>query len=127
MHADTVEQALASAAACIVNWRSEGEVSDGWTTAVFVPTGQLRDVMRDKLSEQKYQVDVVDGHHADSTSPNVIYLSTMHRAKGLEFDQVLVLASRDTLGAVAETADSRRLAYVAITRAKRRAAVVWMP
>jgi superfamily I DNA/RNA helicase len=48
----------------------------------------------------------------------------MHRAKGLEFDQVVVLASDSYLGARTETAEDRRLLYVALTRAKRFVALV---
>jgi superfamily I DNA/RNA helicase len=54
----------------------------------------------------------------------MIRFSTMHRAKGLEFDQVLVLTPDQFLGPLDETADERRLLYVAITRAKRAAALV---
>lgn len=57
----------------------------------------------------------------------MIYLSTMHRAKGLEFDQVVLLVSRDYREPAAESSDLRRLAYVAMTRAKRRVVILTMP
>ena len=49
---------------------------------------------------------------------------TMHRAKGLEFDEVVLLLDerREALGS-ADT-DRRRLHYVAITRAKKLATVI---
>ena len=43
----------------------------------------------------------------------------MHRAKGLEFDCVIVVAPESFLGPAEETAGYRRLLYVALTRAKR--------
>jgi len=48
----------------------------------------------------------------------------MHRAKGLEFDEVVLLLNerRKALGS-ADT-DRRRLHYVAITRAKKLATVI---
>ena len=55
--------------------------------------------------------------------PTVRFL-TMHRAKGLEFDQVLVLAPERFLGPPADTLEERRLLYVAMTRAKRAAALI---
>jgi superfamily I DNA/RNA helicase len=48
----------------------------------------------------------------------------MHRAKGLEFDQVLVLAPERFVGPPVETSDERRLLYVAMTRARRATALV---
>ena len=49
--------------------------------------------------------------------------ATIHRAKGLEFDQVLVLAQKASLEG--EDADhNRKLAYVALTRAKKVAALL---
>lgn len=46
-------------------------------------------------------------------------MATMHRAKGLEFDFVTVVAPSDYLGAPESTLNQRRLLYVALTRAKR--------
>ena len=56
-------------------------------------------------------------NHADAR--NVVHLATMHRAKGLEFDCVIVVAPENYLGPAEETAGQRRLLYVALTRAKR--------
>jgi superfamily I DNA/RNA helicase len=66
----------------------------------------------------------VEANKKDTSDTSIIRFSTMHRAKGLEFDQVLVLTPDRFLGPPAETADERRLLYVAITRAKRAAALV---
>jgi len=43
-----------------------------------------------------------------------VHLGTMHSAKGLEFDHVLLLDEGD----MADTAEERRLLYVAVTRAR---------
>lgn len=67
---------------------------------------------------------VVEANKKDASGPSAVRFSTMHRAKGLEFDQVLVLAPDRFLGPPVETTDERRLLYVAITRAKRAAALV---
>ena len=48
----------------------------------------------------------------------------MHRAKGLEFDRVIVLAPQDYVGEVVATRDRRKLLYVALTRAKREATLL---
>lgn len=49
-------------------------------------------------------------------SGNRVYVSTMHKAKGREFDQVVVMLDRYEL----KTPASQRLLYVAMTRAKKR-------
>ena len=56
-------------------------------------------------------------NHADAR--DVVHLATMHRAKGLEFDCVVVVAPKNYLGDTDETATKRKLLYVALTRAKR--------
>jgi DNA helicase IV len=43
----------------------------------------------------------------------------MHRAKGLEFDEVVLLMPSDVGDPETTTHDTRYLRYVAITRAKR--------
>ena len=61
-------------------------------------------------------------NHADARE--VVHFSTMHRAKGLEFDCVVVVTPSSFLGNTAETAMQRKLLYVALTRAKRGAALL---
>lgn len=71
---------------------------------------------------------MIDGQHLDSNDPKKISIATMHRAKGLEFDEVIVLAEPLTTldgNWIAQT--QRRLLYVAVTRAKRRTSIVWLP
>lgn len=46
------------------------------------------------------------------------YVATMHRAKGLEFDHVIVLAPKSYLGDPLEADNNRKLNDVALTRAK---------
>ena len=61
-------------------------------------------------------------HHAQSNhadARDVVHLATMHRAKGLEFDCVMVIAPKSYLGAPQESETQRKLLYVALTRAKR--------
>ncbi len=63
-------------------------------------------------------------NHADAR--DVVHLATMHRAKGLEFDCVMVLAPKSYLGLPEETETQRKLLYVALTRAKRGAMLLTM-
>ena len=44
----------------------------------------------------------------------MVYISTMHRAKGLEFDQVIVIGPSEYLGDPLQTDSKRKLIYVAL-------------
>ncbi len=73
--------------------------------------------------EQTALVADIDGYDGESDR---VSLMTMHSAKGLEFPVVFIVAAEDnvfpsmmTLSDPAEMEEERRLAYVAITRAKK--------
>ena len=73
--------------------------------------------------EQVALVSDLDSYDSESDR---VSLMTMHSAKGLEFDTVFLVGAEDnifpsyrSLGDNAEMEEERRLAYVAITRAKR--------
>ncbi len=73
--------------------------------------------------EQVALVSDLDNYDTDADR---VSLMTMHSAKGLEFDTVFLVGAEDnifpsyrSLGDNAEMEEERRLAYVAITRAKR--------
>ena len=51
----------------------------------------------------------------------------MHRAKGLEFDFVAVVAPLSYFGDPEETQNQRKLLYVALTRAKLGAVILKLP
>lgn len=57
----------------------------------------------------------------------VVHMATMHRAKGLEFDCVVVVAPEDYLGPADQALAQRSLLYVALTRAKWGALLVLVP
>lgn len=87
-----------------------------------VPTGTLVDFLeRVSLVADSDQVPAEDQRSGSVT------LMTVHTAKGLEFPVVFVTGMEDgtfphqrSLGEEAELAEERRLAYVAITRARKR-------
>lgn len=74
------------------------------------------------------QAVLVPGDPSDGSAdtPEAVHLITMHKAKGLEFEAVCVAAMEDgqlphyrSLDDQLEIDEERRLAYVAVTRAKR--------
>lgn len=79
------------------------------------------------ISEFLEQVALVSDMDSYEDNENRVVLMTMHSAKGLEFDTVFVIGAEENIfpGYRAqfdpmEIEEERRLAYVAITRAKRR-------
>lgn len=76
----------------------------------------------------------LDRRAAEDHAPpgrGAVTVSTIHKAKGLEWDAVVVArATEGSLPSVyattsAETAEERRLAYVAVTRARRHLVATW--
>ncbi|MCS4485185.1 UvrD-helicase domain-containing protein [Gleimia sp. 6138-11-ORH1] len=86
------------------------------------PTGQLHDFL-----ERVALVADADQVASESENAGEITLMTVHTAKGLEFPVVFVTGLEDgtfphqrSLMEVSELAEERRLAYVAITRARKK-------
>ena len=67
---------------------------------------------------------MVDKEQSLAAPPDTVRFATLHRAKGLEFDRVIVVGRQAALGDVEATAYERRLLYVALTRAKREAGLI---
>lgn len=81
-----------------------------------------------QLQQQHRSRDQSSGHDEDTEPAEAIQITTMHQAKGLEWDQVIIPAltvhnmpyqpQRD-FSTPASTESERRLMYVAMTRAKK--------
>jgi DNA helicase-2/ATP-dependent DNA helicase PcrA len=75
---------------------------------------------------------ITDQDEKQDDNPNRVTLMTVHSAKGLEFDHVLIAGLEENLFPSAMTMDNpkaieeeRRLLYVAITRAKQRCMITY--
>jgi hypothetical protein len=118
----TLDAAITRAVSVVGEWAAAGPSPT--TTCVVAPTRAIRDNAEKAFHSKGVSTYVVEANKKDTSDASAVRFSTMHRAKGLEFDQVLVLAPDRFLGPPAETVDERRLLYVAVTRAKRAAALV---
>ncbi|WP_175701388.1 UvrD-helicase domain-containing protein [Burkholderia ambifaria] len=74
-----------------------------------------------KAGERTVTITAQSNHTEEQ---GVLHMATMHRAKGLEFDYVAVVAPRSYVGEQSEDSNRRQLLYVALTRAKRGAILV---
>lgn len=81
----------------------------------------MRDSLARQFSAAGFATSVIDATQSHSDGTNAIHFATMHRAKGLEFDRVIVVTPSGYLGVPTETEPTRKLIYVALTRAKREA------
>ncbi len=81
---------------------------------VMAPTITMRDQVEQALRNEGIATTIIKADFADSPGSDAVRLSTMHRAKGLEFDRVVVLG----LDLHGEPEQGVQLVYVALTRAR---------
>ncbi|MBV2180838.1 MAG: AAA family ATPase [Castellaniella sp.] len=93
---------------------------------VITANKAARDALAQVLKNSGLPCATIEAQSNPQHEPGTIYLATMHRAKGLEFDGVVVVAPTSYLGAPEETGNQRKLLYVALTRAKRGALLLKM-
>jgi len=79
---------------------------------VMAPTTKLRDQLAKQIREAGYRVATINHRERMSRKDAQIFAMTLHRAKGLEFDAVVIVVNRDL------DENLRKLAYVGMTRAK---------
>lgn len=103
----------------ISKWiRSIKDSNPNKIACVCVKTNSLRETYAAELEKQGWQVRQIDDKHSDvSEDLESIRLITMHRIKGLEFDDVC-LASCDQSTWRVHDQESQCLIYVAATRTK---------
>lgn len=102
-------------------WRNLGELAN---LARGVHASEL-DAFLDQIALVS-DVDALDGHGRKPKAASAVQLSTVHGAKGLEFDVVFAVGVEEGLmphyhsEEEAEVEEERRLLYVAMTRARHR-------
>ena len=126
-----LEGAAEAAVSFIRDWqagdRQAGEGQEvSLTFCVITPSEKTREAMALQLQARGLRTIAITAQSNHADAKGVIHLATMHRAKGLEFDGVIVVAHQDDLGEPELTLPRRRLLYVALTRAKRGALLALM-
>ncbi len=126
VNANGIEEAVALAIATANKWREADAVGHVKSTCVIASSQVVRDLLARQFSAAGYGTSVIDATQNLSGDTKAIHFATMHRAKGLEFDRVIVLTPSAYLGLPEDTEGQRKLIYVALTRAKREALLVKM-
>ena len=124
----TSANGLESAAAQAINFIAQlkAEQRDGGTSSICVIASSTknREAMSSQLQSAGLSCATILAQSNHAEHRDVVNFATMHRAKGLEFDAVIVVAPTGFFGAVDETQNQRKLLYVALTRAKRAAMLI---
>ena len=119
-----IEQATEKALELSRNWLAQSGETGSTSTCVITYSKDVRDASAKVFAKAGLKTALIDENHNLSSSEETVYFSTMHRAKGLEFDQVIVISPSEYLGDPLETDSKRKLIYVALTRAKKDAALI---
>lgn len=110
----SVDEAVAVVADRVSAWLHESSAEGSLTVCVMAPTANLRDAVASSLGQKGIGTTTIEADTVDSADSSAVRVATMHRAKGLEFDRVVVLALTGGLAG----ADFEQLVYVSLTRAK---------
>ena len=91
---------------------------------VIVPTRHDARAVFDNLKAERIQTTILSAEERDQSDSKSVRIATMHRAKGLEFDEVAILLPEDWVNARSSEGNNQQLIYVALTRAKRIATIM---
>ena len=122
---DGLESAAVQAIGFIKSLRSEA--AEGLSTSVCVITTseKIREAMANQLLSAGLTGVTITAQSNHGDAPrDAVHFSTMHRAKGLEFNAVVVVSPHSYFANVEQTANQRKLLYVSLTRAKRAAMLI---
>lgn len=118
-----LEEAKKSLLKHLEDW-TQAQTERSLITCVISPNQATRDALH-QACKGRWKAALIEANNSASSEGADICFATMHRAKGLEFDQVIAISNLTIDSDVEDTADQRRLLYVAMTRAKRRAGVIF--
>ncbi len=124
VQADGLEAAAAQTIAFVKALR--GEAADGQTPTICViaSSEKTREAMAKQLLAAGLAGVTITAQSNHDDARDKVHFATMHRAKGLEFDAVVVVAPQSYFGDAEQTVNQRKLMYVALTRAKRAAMLI---
>ena len=98
-------------------------LAEGRSVCVMVPTKHDANTVYGSLKVAKIPATILGPDERDQPDSKSVRIATMHRAKGLEFDEVVLLMPRNWSDL--KSGDNiKRLQYVAMTRAKKFATVI---
>ena len=97
----------------------KASLADGRSVCVIVPTKHDSNAVHGSLKAGEIPVTILGPDERDQPDSKSVRVATMHRAKGLEFDEVVLLIPRNWTDLKSGADNTQRLQYVAMTRAKK--------
>lgn len=122
---DGLEGAAAAAISFVKQWRTEN--GERLSFCVVGHSERVRDGLAQQLQAAGLACATITAQSNHAGAQDIVHVATMHRAKGLEFDCVVVVTPASYFGAPEDTEGFRKLLYVALTRAKRGTLMVKVP
>jgi len=105
--------------------RLRAEVTDSPPSVCVIASSEKnREAMAKQLQSAGLAGVTISAQSNHADARDAVHFATMHRAKGLEFDAVVVVAPEGYFGEPPETQNQRKLLYVALTRAKQAALLI---
>ena len=102
----------------------KASIAEGRSVCVIVPTKHVASTVHGSLKAENISAITLGPDERDQPDSKSVRIATMHRAKGLEFDEVVLLMPSGWTDARSGEDNFQRLKYVALTRAKKVATVV---
>jgi hypothetical protein len=124
VQAEGLETAAAQAIGFVKALRADAADGQAPTICVIASSEKTREAMAKQLLAAGLAGVTITAQSNHGDARDTVHFATMHRAKGLEFDAVVVLAPQSYFGDVEQTVNQRKLIYVALTRAKRAAMLI---
>ncbi|KWK49659.1 hypothetical protein WT81_13825 [Burkholderia stagnalis] len=119
-----LEQAGEKVQEFLHQWPGTADGQPPHSFCVVASSEKNRDALELLLQKAGERTVTITAQSNHTEEQGVVHMATMHRAKGLEFDYVAVVAPSSYVGEQAEDSNRRQLLYVALTRAKRGAILV---
>lgn len=124
---DGLEAAAQETIEFIKGWQAKRPDGSSPSVCVIASSEKNREAMSSQLQAAGLPCITISAQSNHADSRDVVHFATMHRAKGLEFDVVVVVAPSGFFGNPEETQNQRKLLYVALTRAKQGALMLCVP
>ena len=118
---DGLEAAAAQATTFVRQLYAETPDSAKPSICVIASSEKNREAMAKQLLAVGFTGVTISAQSNHADARDAVHFATMHRAKGLEFEAVVVVAPASYFGSLEDTANQRKLVYVSLTRAKRAA------
>jgi superfamily I DNA/RNA helicase len=99
-------------------------IAEARSICVMVPTKHEAQEILKTLKAAGINTTLIGPNERDRADSSAARVATMHRAKGLEFDEVVLICKTQRKQGSEDDFKQQRLEYVALTRAKRNATLI---